>query len=172
MSLIPSQSHINPGSVVYAGDKVSVANSQINVTVPGAVVNTATQQSIGTLTSSLYPTVGKTYMISMSFTYDMTFATTPNGKVSIGLGYTSDGGTTYLPLAQEGGYCGGTTTQADVYGTLSLIFTHTSATNTVRLTVSNFAGTNISACSIVLITGLSVVELSSDAGIITGTPIA
>jgi hypothetical protein len=147
---------------------VSVSAGQINIT-PASIANNAVDQLLGTLAASFYPTVGRTYQITMNFTFDMTFAAPPAGVVNLALGYWN--GTIYPLRASGGSYCATSATASDIYASMTLVFTHTSATNTIRLLATNLSGQTISS-STVLITGLSVSEISANAATITGTPIA
>lgn len=156
LNVAPNNSVLNPLNV-------SASAASILIT-PANIANLSIEQLIRTVSPTLYPTVGSTYQINMSFTVDWDFPAAPNGQVAIGLGYWN--GTSNILKSLDGSYFQNDPTSG--YGTVSLTFTHTSASNTVRLVVTNLSNQNITgASSAILIQSFTVSEISSNAGTLT-----
>ncbi len=145
------------------------ARSGLANLTPANIATGSIDQSLFTLSNTYYPVVGKTYMITMGYTFDIAFAAVPAGVYNLGLGYFN--GSAYTTSSKNSTYAGTSSTLSDLYGSITFIFTHTAPTNVVRVIATNLTGQQITgATSVLQITAFSVTELSPSAGTVTGAP--
>jgi hypothetical protein len=160
--VIPQQNYDN--NLITTNSRAGLANL-----TPANIANNAIDQSLFTLSNTYYPVVGKTYMITLGYTFDVAFAAVPAGVYNLGLGYWN--GSAYTTSSKNSTYAGTSSTLSDLYGSITFIFTHTASTNVVRIIATNLTGQQITGASSALqITAFSVTELSPSAGTVTGAP--
>lgn len=146
---------------------VSIQGTAFNVTLP-ANIQSETTVILGTLNPSLYPTVGKTYQVTFNFFLDQQFEVgNESGVVNVSLNYWN--GVLNSPIASFAGAVNNDI--PTIYGGFTLVFTHTSATNVVRLELDNFS-TKVIESGVISVKNLAVTDLGFGAKVLTGTPIA
>lgn len=169
MSLLPNQVGISPGNTYFSGannyNKVGVANNSL-YSVVGRAIPVGTEQPILTVSSALYPVVGKTYLMTLNGTFDPTYASAiaEGGFVGMGLSYQSANGSNIFNKAIQGATIDSNSAVRGLANVSPpLVFTHTDATNVVRVVVTNSISQTTDTNSAIIVTDLSCIELASSA---------
>lgn len=173
MSVLPNQTNLNDTSSFYSGannyNKVGVANNSLYSEV-GRAIPVGTETPILTVSSNLYPVVGKTYLMTLNGTFDPTYASaiTEGGFVGMGLSYQSANGSNIFNKAIQGATVDSNSAIRGIANVSPpLVFTHTDATNVVRVVVTNSISQTTDSNSAIIVTDLSCIELASSANLVT-----
>jgi hypothetical protein len=147
-----------------------VSNSLTSITLTCPSVSGGEDAIVNKISPSLYPTVGESYLVNLNVVLSASFNTAPTaGTIGVILQYqNSDGTIAYVSASSYKVVATGTV--GVIYGfntSLSLIFTHTAASNSLAILIDNLTSNSIVGNESTFNVDMGVVNLGTRTNTIT-----